>query len=107
MARLHWSGLVNVQRQARSFQALEGKDVLATAQTGTGRLSRSLIPVIEKAAHASKSRNRRAGARSYARTGDAGRNAVQTHCAQASAAALVVGGCRSASSSWPSATVLV
>src|SRR3981189_1322412 len=33
---------------AASPQALEGKDVLATAQTGTGKTLAFLIPVIEK-----------------------------------------------------------
>jgi len=34
--------------QARHPAALEGKDVLATAQTGTGKTLAFLIPVIEK-----------------------------------------------------------
>jgi len=43
-------------------QALEGKDVLATAQTGTGKTLAFLIPVIEQLLKDKNARNRRAGA---------------------------------------------
>jgi len=49
-------------------QALEGKDVLATAQTGTGKTLAFLIPVIERLLKDKDSGNRGAGARANART---------------------------------------
>ena len=57
-------------------QALEGKDVLATAQTGTGKTLAFLIPV-SNAAAAKDAGNRGARARSHARTRHAGCGAIQ------------------------------
>jgi len=74
-------------------QALEGKDVLATAQTGTGKTLAFLIPVIEQLLKEENAGNRRAGSGANARTGDAGSGAIQRVAGkQLLPAALVVGG---------------
>ena len=57
-------------------QALEGKDVLATAQTGTGKTLAFLIPIIEQLLAKRRAGHRGAGAGSHARAGHAGRGAI-------------------------------
>ena len=47
LAAAHFSTLTPVQAAAIP-QALEGKDLIATAQTGTGKTLAFLIPIIEK-----------------------------------------------------------
>ncbi len=64
-------------------QALEGKDVLATAQTGTGKTLAFLIPMIEQLLTAEGAGDRGAGARSHARARHAGIGAVQRVARQA------------------------
>ena len=58
-------------------QALAGKDVLATAQTGTGKTLAFLIPVIERLLGESHARNINPCARPHARAGHAGGGPVQ------------------------------
>ena len=75
--------------------ALEGRDVLATAQTGTGKTLSFLIPIVEFFAEERTAAPGRAGAdpAAHARAGDAGRNgfrAIRTSGSQT--VALVVGG---------------
>jgi len=57
-------------------QALEDKDVIATAQTGTGKTLAFLIPVMEKLS-GERRQNRRACPRGDARIGDASGGAVR------------------------------
>jgi ATP-dependent RNA helicase RhlE len=56
LARLHFTTPTPVQASAIP-PALEGKDVLATAQTGTGKTLAFLIPVIEKMSAQGKHRH--------------------------------------------------
>ncbi len=57
-------------------QALEGKDVLATAQTGTGKTLAFLIPVMERLLQGQHSRDRRANSGSHTRASHASRRTV-------------------------------
>ena len=60
--------LTPIQEQAIP-PALEGKDVIGTAQTGTGKTLAFLIPVIEMLRHERRIRARhRSGAVTHART---------------------------------------
>ncbi len=78
--------------------ALEGRDVLATAQTGTGKTLSFLIPIVEMLQKPDRrdGRPRRAGTHrsAYARIGHAGREGLPGHPAPARRilVALVVGG---------------
>ena len=56
--------------------ALDGKDVIGTAQTGTGKTLAFLIPVIEMLRREPSEHATRAGAAAHARTGDAGPRAI-------------------------------
>ena len=56
LAHLHFTTPTPVQASAIP-PALEGKDVLATAQTGTGKTLAFMIPVIEKMRAAAPSRH--------------------------------------------------
>ena len=72
LAQLHFTTPTPVQASAIP-PALEGKDVLATAQTGTGKTLAFLIPMIERlAAQDSTAQRLGVDSGSYARTGDAG-----------------------------------
>ena len=57
--------------------ALEGKDVLATAQTGTGKTLAFLIPVIEMLQRRTLAESPRAGFTAHARAGDSGQRRIR------------------------------
>ena len=67
-------------------QALDGKDVLATAQTGTGKTLAFLIPIMEQLLKQKARRDRGPGAGSDPRTGDAGGGSVRCLAWQATLA---------------------
>ena len=93
LAAAQFINLTPIQERAIP-PALEGKDVIGTAQTGTGKTLAFLIPMIEML----RPRTRRAQDDAlwcccHARTGDAGPRAVRTAAHQnMPKAALVIGG---------------
>ena len=71
LAQLHFTTPTPVQASAIP-PALEGKDVLATAQTGTGKTLAFLIPMIERLATQDSRAAIGVDSGAYARAGDAG-----------------------------------
>ena len=59
--------------------ALEGRDVLATAQTGTGKTLSFLIPIVELLQKTEGTRRAGADSAAHARTGHAGGEGVLRH----------------------------